>query len=33
MQWYGVVYFPLLWLANHCEPFGEAIRWYARLWH
>jgi hypothetical protein len=33
MRCYVTVYSPLLWLANNCEPFGEAIRWYARLWY
>jgi len=33
MKWYEAVYFPPLWLANNCEPFGDAIRWYSRLWH
>jgi len=28
----GVVYMPLAWIANHCEPFADLILWYVSFW-
>ena len=32
LQWMGVIYHPLGWLAESYEPIGDALGWYVELW-
>ncbi|HET6323109.1 MAG TPA: hypothetical protein VFG04_00300 [Planctomycetaceae bacterium] len=32
-DWLGVVYWPLDWAANACQPVEQLLTWYQRLWH
>jgi len=25
-------YFPLIWASEHCQPIGDSLEWYVRLW-
>ena len=29
---FEVAYFPLIFIAQHCEPIGRALEKYVRLW-
>jgi hypothetical protein len=26
------IYWPLVWVADRCPPFADALMWYVRLW-
>ena len=27
-----IVYAPLIWLARHCEPLEDVLKWYQQCW-
>lgn len=31
-DWLEAIYFPILWPAEHFEPFREMLEWYLELW-
>jgi hypothetical protein len=31
-RWYFVLYAPLLWICNYCDPFDSFLAWYVMLW-
>lgn len=31
-QWVGMIYLPLGFLAEYCQPLHDAVKWYIELW-
>jgi hypothetical protein len=31
LDWFGVIYGPVLWLCDHCKPADQVFDWYIRI--
>ena len=32
LEWTGMIYYPVVMLAENCQPLGDALNWYMDFW-
>jgi hypothetical protein len=32
LEWTGMIYYPVVLVAENCQPIGDALNWYMDFW-